>query len=399
MGRILFAWEMGGNLGHIARDLPLAIACREAGHDVLYAAKDLTACTDAAREFGIDFVQAPVMRAKPARVGASAAINYADLLWQTGFSDARALDAVLLGWQGLFRTFKPDAVVYDFAPRALLAARLADIPVLLLGNGFETPPRVSPLPSFRPWQQMPDEALLAAEERVVGRINDVLATRGKRPIDKLWHLYAESPLLIAYDPEFDHFGPRPEATYVGTTTRLPNRADDVAWKATGKRIVVYLRAEIDGVANVLAALQELEADAICIVPDMPSEWRAQFASLRFFDRPVNLAALLPQADLVITHGSGAVADAVSAGVPVLVVPGVTEQYLAGLRAEGQDFGVVLRKDRSKQACAGAIKSLLGAPRFTAATRAFAQRANRLVGRQSVTEQIHAIESLMPSANG
>lgn len=84
MSRILFAWEMGGNPGHIARDLPLAIACREAGHDVLFAVKDLSFCVDAAREVGIDFVQAPVMRSKQLRQGAPGAINSADPLWKTG---------------------------------------------------------------------------------------------------------------------------------------------------------------------------------------------------------------------------------------------------------------------------------------------------------------------------
>lgn len=333
MSRILFAWEMGGNLGHIARDLPLAIACREAGHDVLFAVKDLSVCVDAAREFGIDFVQAPVLRSKQMRQGMPGAINYADLLWQTGFSDAHALEAVLIGWQGIFDTFKPDAMVYDFAPRALLAARLASIPVMLLGNGFQVPPRVSPLPSFRPWQDVPEQALLEAEERVLGRINGVLTAHGKPAIDLLWKLYAESPLLIAHFPEFDHFGPRAEAEYVAMASWLPKRAPGIEWTSNKKRVLACLQPDIAGVENVFAALHESEAEVICAVPRLPAEWSARYDTLRFFDGPVDLQTLLPGADLVVTHGSGTVVDAVSAGVPVLVVPGVTEQYLAGIRAE------------------------------------------------------------------
>ena len=263
MSRILFAWEMGGNLGHFARDLPLAIACREAGHGVLFAVQDIPVCVDAAHEFGINFLQAPVMGLNQKHQGAPSAINYADLLLQTGFCDADALESVLLGWQGLFDTFKPTAMVYDFAPRALLASRLASIPLMLLGNGFETPPRASPLPSFRPEQQIPEQALLDAAECVVARIHDVLAMRGKAPIDRLWQLYAESSLLIAYVPQFDHLGTRPESAYIGGITFLSDRAEDLGWKTSGKCIVVYLRTELNGVANVFAALQELDADLRC----------------------------------------------------------------------------------------------------------------------------------------
>jgi UDP:flavonoid glycosyltransferase YjiC (YdhE family) len=394
MGRILFAWEMGGNLGHIARDLPLAIACREAGHEVLHAAKDLTACTEASRAFGIDFVQAPLMQAKPTRTGPSGALNFADLLWQTGFSDARALDAVLLGWQGLFRAFKPDVVVYDFAPRALLAARLANIPVLLLGNGFETPPRVSPLPSFRPWQPTPDEVLVAAETRVVARINAVLTAHGKPRIDQLWQLYAESPLLIAYDPEFDHFGPRAEACYVGIATRLAIAAESVEWKSDRPHILCYLRSDLEGIENILAALDVLESEVICIVPGVSAEWRRRYGSLRFHDRPIRLAELLPQADLVITHGSGTVAEAVSTGVPVLVVPAATEQYLAGVRAANQDFGLVLGRNRSLQDCTTAILGVLNNPGYRTATRSFVETSRSRGPASALDKQFEALTHLL-----
>jgi UDP:flavonoid glycosyltransferase YjiC (YdhE family) len=70
---ILFAWEMGANLGHIARDLALAIACREAGHAAMSAVKDLSVCVNAARELGIDFVQAPALSSKQMRQGMQAA--------------------------------------------------------------------------------------------------------------------------------------------------------------------------------------------------------------------------------------------------------------------------------------------------------------------------------------
>ena len=46
MTRILFAWELGANLGHLTRDLPLARACRDAGLEVIFAVPNLRAAAD-----------------------------------------------------------------------------------------------------------------------------------------------------------------------------------------------------------------------------------------------------------------------------------------------------------------------------------------------------------------
>ena len=225
MGQILFGWAMGEDLGDLARDLPLAIACCETGHEVRSAVKDRVACTDAAREFDTNLVHGPLMRAKPAHADASSAINCAHLLWQTSFFDARTRDAVALGWRRIFRTFTPGAIVYDFASRALLPARLANILVVHLCNCAEKAARVLPLPGFRPWQSTFDKELLAAEARVVDRSNGVLVAYDAPAFDKLWRLYAEKPLLVAYGPDFDHLGPRLEATYLVITLGFETVAD------------------------------------------------------------------------------------------------------------------------------------------------------------------------------
>ncbi len=41
MARFLFAWELGGDYGHFARLLPVALALRARGHDVVFAVRDL----------------------------------------------------------------------------------------------------------------------------------------------------------------------------------------------------------------------------------------------------------------------------------------------------------------------------------------------------------------------
>lgn len=112
--------------------------------------------------------------------------------------------------------------------------------------------------------------------------------------------------------------------------RLPN----VDWTSrTGPRVFAYLRPSISGCEQLLTAMQQLDADVLCAVPGLPGDWIGRFDKLRFVTHPVDLAALLPRAELVISYGAGAIATALLAAVPVLLIPQVVEQYLAGLALE------------------------------------------------------------------
>jgi len=393
MSRILFAWELGANFGHIARDLPLALACRAAGHDVLFAVTDLAICRGIASEYGFAFVQAPVARPKSFRQKQPNPINFADMLLRSGFAERESLDASVLGWKGLFDLFKPDLVVHDFAPRALLAARLQGLPVLLLGNGFETPLKASPQPSFRPWEPISAGDLQRAEDSLVEHINGALARHGGDPIGRLWDLYAAHPLLMTGFREFDHFGARPEATYVGPAVHLP-AAQSARFERNGLHVLVYLRSTIALVENVFEALQQVDAEVVCIIPDLPPHWPDKYGRLRFYLGPIDLQAMLPQANLMISHGTGTLGAAVAAGVPVLMVPNVVENYLSSIALEQQGLGIVLRKRDSVPHCQKLIQELLVRERYRIAAQELATRYADFKPEDSVRQQLEAVRRLV-----
>ena len=370
MSRILFAWELGSNLGHLARDLPLARACRDAGHEVLFAASDLAATAAAFSGESFTLLQAPRLR----RLGRHGPppINHADLLMHEGFADAAGLRGALAGWRGLFAVSRPDVLVYNHAPTALLAARESGLRVMLLGTGFEIPPARWPLPSLRPWQPIPDEALRLAEQALLSSIR-ACTKPGTPALHRLTDLFSPGPVHLTTFAELDPFGPRADAAYVGPVFALPT-VPPVKWEASpGPRIFAYLRPSIPGVEHLLAALQDTEAQVICAVPNLPEAWPDRFRRLRFMPHAVALADLLPQADLAITYGAGTIATALLAGVPVLVVPQVVEQYLAGLPVERIGAGLMLREQRTIEACAGLLQRALEEPHFRTAARAFAER--------------------------
>jgi hypothetical protein len=52
-------------------------------------------------------------------------------------------------WLELWKLLKPDVIVTDYAPSAILSAKIAGIPTLPFGPGFSIPPGQDPMPAFR----------------------------------------------------------------------------------------------------------------------------------------------------------------------------------------------------------------------------------------------------------
>jgi UDP:flavonoid glycosyltransferase YjiC (YdhE family) len=384
MARILIAWEFGRNLGHIARDLPLARACRDAGHEVVWAVRDLRGVARELADEDFALLQAPLMR--PGRVNAPP-VSFADMLLREGYDDAQALLAVLRGWTSLMRLMAIDVVVHDYAPSALLAACSMGLPTMILGSGFMLPAAGVPSPGFFP--NAPPHALQEAETLFVANVNQALRALGAAPIDSLQGLYAQGEQVLTTYEELDPFAPRPQGRYVGPMYALGRQAS-VAWQgAAAQRIFAYLRPEVPSCEELLAALQASRAEVICAMPGLPEAWPARFPRLRFVPGAVDMAALLPQADLAITNGSGTIPNCLLAGVPVLVLPHYNEQYLAGQRLQAYGAGWVVPGRASTAEYAALLERLLSEPGFRQQARAFAQRyADH--SRERTAREVHEI---------
>jgi len=380
--RVLFAWELGDNLGHLTRDLPLMRACLRAGHEVWVAACNLRTASLLLPLEGVRAVQAPQLR--PARRKRMPPLNYADMLLGMGFDDAHALDGALRAWIGLFELIRPAVMVYNHSPTALLAARVIKLPILLVANGFEVPPQGNPLPSFRPWMPVAPETLEAIERALIGSVNPYLRCSGQRQLESTVDLFRGHTAHLTTFPELDPFGPRDDAIYLGLVYAVDS-VPKIGWeRGSAKRIFAYLRPTIAGVEFVLDALNRLpDAEVLCVMPDMPPEWQAAFRRVRFRTGAVDAAALLASADLAVTYGTGTITTAVAAGVPVLVVPQVIEQYLTGLALARSGAGRMLDTDRSVQRCMALLVELLdGAAYRSAATQLAVRHASLDTARAS-----------------
>ncbi len=240
--KILIAWELGANFGHLLRQLPIARNLRARGHDVLFVVKDVALARQTLDADDISFVQAPVPRVKkkPDREISS----FADILVTHGFDEEDALHSLVLAWQHLYRLHATDVVVIEHAPGAMLAARLSGIPTANVSMGFDLPPPASPYPCFRPWLGLPPSVFLQTEASILSNIN-ALCTAQRRPhFSKLFEFMASDAELLCTLPEIDHYRERIDGRYVGPLFTT-DAGLSVEWP-TGyaKHVLVYVRCPV-----------------------------------------------------------------------------------------------------------------------------------------------------------
>lgn len=373
MSRILFAWELGANLGHLSRDIPVAQELRKAGNQVRFAVRDTRVAGEVLPFHRFGFLQAPVCVGRT-RLG-QPPVNYAELLLAEGWGDRKALLGHISAWCELLAGGAFDAVVADHAPGALIAARITQRSAIPFGNGFEIPPDSEPMPSIRPWENPVRERLLASERRVLADINAILTHFGARPYRRLAEMFGPNPILATFE-ELDHYGPREEACYVGSIHGL-SQAPQASWPVgDGPRVVAYLRSHHKATARVMTALAEAGIRAVCIVPEAGEAFKQRHASqaVAILDHPITLAPLLEEADAMIGYASiGTVTEALLKGVPLLMIPATVEQYLLAKRVEAIGAGVVIEGASGQERIRDGLAALLARTEYRSKALAFSAK--------------------------
>lgn len=390
MSRILFAWELGDNFGHVTRDLPIALALRAMGHEVMFCVKDMDAAQQVLAKEGFRFVQAPqVPRSAPS---IRTPVSYAEILITSGHSNSSLSAGLVNGWLTIFGLFKPDVVIIDHAPTALLAARAADIRAVLTCTGFEVPPVSNVLPSIVPWERVPESRLAGADQAVATVMNGVLRQHGKPLLACASDLFTGMTRLMTTFPELDHYGFRAEERYVGPVGAMP-KAQTAAWPdKSGKRIFAYLRPSIPGLEHLLAALKEHSANVLCVIPGVSAATADAFRGrgLTILNQPVSLQALLPEADLVIASGAGTVPDALLAGVPLLMTPQYVEQAMLARRVEAFGAGIHWAPPRTAESARAIVEKALSTESLRVSAQSFASKYRRYSMEEAVAEIVRAV---------
>lgn len=388
---ILFAWELGANFGHLARQLPVARELTARGHQVTFAVRDTGLAAKFLTPNGYRFIQAPALLTKP-RLRMPPA-SYSEILLAEGFHDAAALAGRVQAWLNLFEITQPGSILIDHAPTALLAARIAGLPRVMLGNGFEIPPAQSPYPNFRTWEDIRDSRLIKSERIALANINAVCRAHQQAPLHAVHEIFLGATQALITLPELDHYGAR-MADYLGPIHAQLGGAS-VAWpEGAGKHILAYLRPNVPGFHAMVEVLKARASPTILIAPNAPKAWVEQHANQTFTipTGPIQIEPLLKECSLGISYGgSGTLSQFALAGVPQLVLPKNVEQYMGAVRVAQLGAAIVLEQARKFEDLAPALDQILNEARFQRASREFAKRYAKFIPEQAVAGVVRMVE--------
>ena len=122
--------------------------------------QDLTQAEQVLAGLGVDYLQAPLReRGDPDPIPLPR--TFAQLLFNTGFGRLDRLRPLASAWRSLLELVRPELIVFDHSPTAMLAARGLPAKKALIGTGFFCPPDEYPMSDMRPWLP-PDPIATAA---------------------------------------------------------------------------------------------------------------------------------------------------------------------------------------------------------------------------------------------
>ena len=379
---LLFAWELGENFGHIAKMLGVIRALGDRA-EVTVAVRDPAALRRMAPGLPLRLLPAPVAPTLRPPDADGPGASYPDVLRWCGWHAPEPLAALLESWRALFALLRPDVVIGQAAPTALLAARGGPWRTALLGSGYDAPPRAAPMPPLRWW--MDGEAARAAdrEARVLADANAALARLSLPPLARFADALSVDRFWLACWREIDHYGDRARwepdhPPYLGQIAETAAGAA-LDWRdGDRRRLFAYLRHGRTGFAQAAAmfATPAPDWDVIVAAPGAPPAATAPMAAAgaRVVDGPVRLDRLLPRCDLGLHHASnGVTAALLAAGAPQIGLPGQTEQLMCARALGDAGLGLALAGRYDAAALRGVVDRALAAPRLKAACRAAAAR--------------------------
>ncbi len=340
--------------GHLLPLLPLALAARDAGHDVVVLGGRSLEPTLAVA--GLAHVEAgppdlPAVFAAVPEAAEQTGRSLAVLIWSRGFAGFVA-PALADGVLDLARSWRPDILVHDDSEQGTwLAAEVLGIPHVALQatawRGVMVRLSEDPLGALGARLGLPPDPGLARWHR-----HGFLATRPPSLLN------AADPLPPTARP----LRPRPmdEAGFELPEWLLAPRARP--------RVAVTLGtvgpSRADGVAALVAALAPLDAEIVATVgADLdPAHLGPQPANVHVAAY-LPMSGLLPASDLVVFHGgSGTMLAAAGAGVPMLLLPVAADQPENAARCAAAGIARVLpASERDPSTMRDAVEAMLGEP--------------------------------------
>jgi UDP:flavonoid glycosyltransferase YjiC (YdhE family) len=394
--KVLYAWEIGEDLGHITQFLPLALELRRRGHDVVTALRELPRAENIIGRHGITMLQAPIWQGALLDPPQSP-ISYSEILFFFGYLEASGLTAMIKAWTGLISLIEPDIIIADHAPTALIAARALGIPRTTMGSGFFLPPATTPLPNMRPWLNVSSERLTQSDQRALGTINAALQTLSARPLERLSDLFECSKHFLITFPELDHYGSRTTTQYYGPILG-PEGGAVPAWpQGHGPKVFAYLKPHYQEMEEVLDTLTAFQCRTAAFIGGISRQTLAKVQNNTIFvsHNPYDIKRAASECDFGVCHaGHGTICELLLKGKPLLLLPMYLEQYLIAKRVSDAGAGVIVDRENPHRDFGAAVGQLINNPDIPRQTKGFAARYSSLTSLSTVTRIANECEAIV-----
>jgi hypothetical protein len=350
VARILLCWELGADYQHLLSLQSVARFYQGKGYDVWVAARDVSKLKRLFSDVKINIVAAPFADSS-AELGLDkqAPRSYADLLRRCGFHHGDALSGLVSAWRNLFSFIKPEFILFDHAPAALLSARGLlvngkSVGKVAVGAPFSVPDDNRPAGVFFPGDLAKND-IVRFEDDLVKVINKVCIEFSIPRINNLADLFSDLDKCIFQTySELDHYGyrsaqQRHNTAYVGAS--IPEFSEPAVFPHfKGPKIYCHVKGSAE-TPVLLKTLQAIECSAIVLVDGIPDSIIQAHKSrhILYIDTPVSMREILDKSTFAILNGGvNSVSLFMKAGIPVALFPMHVEQFLMAKRVESLNAG-------------------------------------------------------------
>ena len=356
---VLCTWELGGELGHIARLAHIGHVLEKQGYQCFAALKDLSRAKPFFKGTECRLLQAPVFLPKIKMQ--RPVMSLADTLLLSGYLKQEELSGLTEAWINLIQLVDPAVLVMDYSPTAALAASSFPCKKIIVGSGFWQPVPGHPI---RNWITDPSQVELAKrqEQLVVNTINEVLTSLQQPNINYIADLFVADRTIINTPPEFDYYGDlREDGLYHGKSG-TPGINQPVQFGAsTRPKVLAYLKPGHPQFDFIIKGLALSNANVFIACPRCDPKRLSPFQSehFNFSVEPVQLADAMTAADLFVGHGnSGSTQESVLSGTPMIALPIQLEQLATAQSLHQLKLGHTLPRVDSAQQFAKVVNTAL-----------------------------------------
>ncbi|MFT7561433.1 MAG: hypothetical protein ACI93R_003360 [Flavobacteriales bacterium] len=357
MRHYLFIWELGSGFGHISQLLYLANSLASTNNKISFIVSPVTKLDYSKKPYSdYSFFTSPLIPIALHKYHRPPE-SYAEILYLCGYHNTTEIEHSVKHWSDLFTQIQPDTVIFDTSPTALIASRAFTFERIIVGNGFVSPPSITPLPTFNYApsldQQVTQHESADIERTILGNINAACARLNIPKLNYLYDIYSADKKWILGTAEFDPYSNfRQDEHYIGHIP-MPEKFthNSIAWqkkpknksknKSKNKRIIAYLKNQYPMKLDFIQALIELEYEANIFISDLPdpSVLNAMHQKIHITNKPFDLSVSIKDCDIFVCHaGIGAIQESLNCEVPVFCIPLQQEQMLVGRKCLSHKLG-------------------------------------------------------------